>query len=157
MDGALHLGLAGVASAGDRLLDAVGGEFDELEPVALGDEEDDAAGVAHEDGGAGVGVMGVDLLDGADLRAMFADDFLEFAFELDEALGDGLFAPEADDAAIDEPWAEEMPVDDAVAGEEQAGIDAKDTHGGSIAGWGRTGEARALDRWHWRRGSDEAT
>ncbi len=122
LDGALHLGFAGVTVAGEGLFDAVGGVLLDLEGVAGGDEEDYAAGVAHEDGGARVGVMGIELLDGADLGFVFLDQGVEFVFEFDEALGEGGFFGEADDTAVDEDGFYGAVVDDAVTGEAEAGV-----------------------------------
>jgi len=78
LDGPLHLGFAGVAVADDGLLDAVGGELFDADGAALGGKKNYAAGVAHEDGGSGVFVVGVELLDGADVGFKFGHELIEF-------------------------------------------------------------------------------
>jgi hypothetical protein len=88
LDGAADGLLGGVAVAGEGLLDAVGGELADDGAVAIGDQEDHAAGVAHEDGGARVGVVAKELLDGAVGGVMLGEDGFEFMFELDEAIGE---------------------------------------------------------------------
>ena len=102
LDRALHLGFAGVTVTDDGLLDAVGGELFDADVAPLGGEENDAAGVAHEDGGSGMFVMGVQLFDGADVGFEFLHQLIEFGFQFDQALGEGGFGVEADDAAVDE-------------------------------------------------------
>jgi hypothetical protein len=124
LDGALDLGFAGVAMANDGLFDPVGGELIDAEAAPLSDEKDNAAGVAHEDGGAGVAIVGVELFDGADVGFVFVDEALEFRFEFKEAMGDGRLVAQANDAAGDEGGVEEFPIDDTVAGESKAGIDS---------------------------------
>jgi len=140
LNGALDLGFSGVAIAGEGLLDSIGGEFFDADMAAAGDEEDDAAGVAHEDGGARVGVVGIKLLDGADFGGVLGEEGLELGFEFDEAIGDGGLDVETNHAAVDEAGAEGLVVDDAVAGELQAWVDADDEHGNRVAGLG--GESR---------------
>jgi hypothetical protein len=88
LDGAADGLLGGVAVAGEGLFDAVGGQLTDDGAVAIGDQEDYAAGVAHEDGGARVGVVAIELLDGAVCGMMLGEDGLEFAFEFDEAIGE---------------------------------------------------------------------
>jgi len=133
LDGALDLGFFGVAVAGNGLLDAVGGELLDGNAVALGDEENDAAGVAHEDCGAGAGVVGVELFYGADGRLVFKEEGFELAIEFVEARGESGFGVKADDAGIYESWGRKgmlsaQPIDDAVTGELEARIDAEDAH-----------------------------
>ena len=102
LDGPLHLHLAGMPVAGQRLLDPVGREF--LQPHAApgGHQQDHPSGMAHQDGRAGMGIVGVNLLDGTNIRLMLVEYAVEFLFQLDEAMGNGRFDVEADDPPIDQ-------------------------------------------------------
>src|SRR5262249_23482428 len=62
LDRALHLLLARPAAAGDGLLDARRVVADDRQMTLGGGQEDDAAGVAHEDCGPRMFVMSVELL-----------------------------------------------------------------------------------------------
>jgi hypothetical protein len=134
LDGALHGGFTGGAVTGHGLFYALGGEGFDGSAGASGAEEDDASGVGHEDGGARVGVVGVEHLDGDDLGADFGEDFGEFAFEFDEAGGDWELGVEADDACVEEVGGagDAAILDGTVTGDAETGIDAEDAHGGSV-------------------------
>jgi hypothetical protein len=113
-----------VAVAGYRLLDTVGGEFFDSDFSFLGGEEDDAAGVGHEDRGARVIVMGVKLLNGTEVGSGFVEEGFEFGVKFHEAFGDGRFGAQADDAAVDQPRVRAGEVDCAIACEMEARVDA---------------------------------
>ena len=87
MNRPLHLKFGGVAVAGDGLFDAIGGELFDYSAGSLGDEHDHAAGVAHHDGRARVGVVGIQLLDGADRGLMFDQQRVEFTLEFNKTIG----------------------------------------------------------------------
>ena len=54
---------------------------------------------------------------------------IEFGFQFDKAFGEGGFGVEADDTGrVDEFGLERPKIDDTVAGDDQAGIDAEDSH-----------------------------
>lgn len=126
---ALHLLLARVAVAGEGLLDAVGGQLFDAEVSPCRDEQDDAAGVAHEDGGLRVGVVGVELLDRDDLRLVLGDDRIELALKLNKPLGDRRLDLQANHPGVDESRAQREVIDDAIAGELKAGVDTEDAGG----------------------------
>lgn len=132
LDGGLHLGLGGVAVAGEGLFDLGRAEFDEGQARAASGEEDDPAGVGHDHGGSGVFDVGEDHLDGEEVGFEALDEFGEIGVEFKETVGDRGLGIEAEDAGVDE--GEAGPVgghrfDAAEAGDACAGIDAQDSHG----------------------------
>ena len=76
-------------------------------------------------------VVRIKLLDRAGVGFVFGEEIVQLLFELDEAIRDRCFHFEPDDAAVHERRTGRPPVDDAVTGELQAGIDADDAHAAS--------------------------
>ena len=72
--GALHLFLGRPAVAGDGLLHLRGRIADDRDALLPRRQEDDAARMAHQDGGARMIVMGVKLLDRHRFRLELGDD-----------------------------------------------------------------------------------
>jgi hypothetical protein len=129
----LHLQFARVPVAADGLLDPIGGEMLQCNSLLPCGEENHAAGVSHQYRGTRVGVVGIQLLDGTDVRLVLGKELFQFAVQFEQAIGKGGFGIEADHAAVDESGADRMPVDHAVTGEPQAGIDSKNSHMLSVA------------------------
>jgi hypothetical protein len=63
-DGILDLSFAGSSTAGDQFFDASGGIANDRQSTSSPRQKENAAGMGHEDGRAGMSIMGVELLDG---------------------------------------------------------------------------------------------
>ena len=101
-DGFLHLPFCGVAVAGDCLFDLRGGVVHDGDAGLAGGEDDDAAGVAHEDGGRGAFVVGVELFDREDIGLERGDDVGDAVVDFFDAVGELGVGFAADDAGFDE-------------------------------------------------------
>jgi voltage-gated potassium channel Kch len=128
LDGALHLELSGVAVTDHGLLDAVGRVLLDPQALSLRDEEYYTAGVAHEDGRPWMSIVRIELFDSADVGFVFGDELFQLVLQLGEALGERFSRGQADHAAGDEGRAQQFPIDHAIAGEAQAGINAENSH-----------------------------
>ena len=102
LDRLLHLLFGGVAIPGDGFFDLGGGQVDDGESAALGTQEDDAAGVGHEDSGSGMSVVGVEFFDGDDVGGALFKQIVEVLLELGESLFEAEPGVEPDDAGFDE-------------------------------------------------------
>lgn len=132
LNGPLHLLLRRPAAASDDFLDARGIVTDDRQIALPSRQENDAACMAHEDGGARMLVVSVKLLDGQDVGMKLLDHLNEPVEDGENAPGHvrGLVLVAADDAGLAQDGAKRAYFEDAVAGCVQAGIDAKDATGG---------------------------
>lgn len=75
--------------------------------------------------------MSEEALDGDDLGRGSLEEGGEVAVEFIESLGErGVGSREAEDAGLDDEGAYRAGLDAGVAGDAEAGVDAKDAHGG---------------------------
>ena len=114
-----------------------------------GGKEGDPADLAELE--RGLGVCGEeDLFDGDDVGGVEFDEGSEFGEDLGEAFGGGVLLVEADGSggAMDELSGAGVGIelDDAVAGELGAAVDAEDAHGRSLAGCDATSRRRRASR-----------
>ena len=129
-----HLLLVGPPEAGDLLLHRGRGELVDRQAGLGAGQEDDAADVAENEGGAGVGGV-EDVLDGEEVGAETPDHRGDTGVDVAEALGQGGSAGRGDGALLHQAVASAVGVDGPVAGADGAGIDAEDEHPfGGLAG-----------------------
>lgn len=142
---ALHLLLARVAVAGEELLDRVGSELGERDGAASDGQKNDAAGVAHGDGGSRVPVMGVEGLDAGERGRGPREQIGEIAIEFVQTIGEAVSGAKADDAGFDETrgCGGVRDVDHGEAGQLKPGIDAEDAHGHRVSAGQRAGALRS--------------
>ena len=118
----MDLLFAGSAGAGEAFLDAGGGEVEDGDGLLGGGEEENAAGVAHEDGGAGVAVVGVEFFDGHLVGAVFLEQFGDVVVELLETLGERQVGVGAEDTGVDHGGVGTLIGDDGIAAGAEAGV-----------------------------------
>ena len=80
-DAGLYLGFAGMATAGDGLLDFRCGVFLDGKAASSATEQDDASGMTHQNRGPGPMNMREDLFDNHLIRIEFLDDRIQIVFE----------------------------------------------------------------------------
>lgn len=133
----LHLPLARVPVACDRLLDLSRAEFLQLNVALLGGQENHPARVPHFDRRRGMGVVGVQLLDRHALRFQLIENRAKVGEQLDQTLSHGLAGSQSDHSSFDKFWFLSIggDVHAAVAGQPQSGVDADDPH--ALLGYGR--------------------
>jgi hypothetical protein len=86
-DGILDLSFTGPSTAGDQFLDAGGRIADDRQPSDSPGQKKDTTGMGHEDSGARMGIMGVELLDGQGSRLPFLQHFDQTIVEDTQAFG----------------------------------------------------------------------
>lgn len=101
-DGFLHLPFGGVAITGDGFFDLRGAVVDDRDTSLGGRKNDDAAGVAHEDGGRGAVVVRVEFFDRQDLGFERGDDVGDASVDFFHTVGEFSVRFAADDAGFDE-------------------------------------------------------
>ena len=75
--------------------------FDRNAPP-LGNQQDHPARVAHQDRCPRVFVVGVELLDSANIRLEFLHQLIEFRFQLNQTMGQRGFHRQTNDAAVNQ-------------------------------------------------------
>ena len=91
-----------MAETGDRFLDLRAGQILKIDLVLLRCQKDHAPGVGHEDGGAWVTVMGVDIFDGHVVGAVLDDQFAQVIVQLLKAMLDWFLTGQFDDAGFEQ-------------------------------------------------------
>ena len=126
---ALDLALFRAAVACDCLLDLLGCVFAKWK-IGLGGGEDGNAAAFTDGHGAFYIYAEEELFEAGDIGAVFVDDEDEFVVYALESLGQGFGGAGFDAAVGQHDGALSVVIDNAIAGVGQAGIDAKDSHGG---------------------------
>ena len=125
-DTGLHLGFAGMATAGDGLLDFRCGVFLDGKAASSTAQQNDASGMSHQNRGSGSVNMGEDLFDDHLIRIEFLDDRIQIVLKGGQPAGQRVLAIESKDTAFNQGWFvhARQPFDAAIAGEVETGIDA---------------------------------
>ena len=118
-----------MAVACEGFFDFVGAEVGDLQIILLGSKHDDATCMTHDYGGGRVFVVRVELFDGKFVRFVLCDNFGEVVIERNEARFDGIFGGKLKNACFNKAGFKliGVEIDDAVACDTEAGVDAHDT------------------------------
>jgi len=100
--------------------------------------------MTHEDGGARVGVVTIQLFDGTEFGLVLLEQPDEVGLQNDQPLGDGGGVVEPDDASVDQGGSKRVVVNHAVTGEPQTRINAKNPHEDSLPIQRATGEKKII-------------
>src|SRR6516162_6180147 len=136
----LHLRLFRVADAHHRLLDEVGGVFEDGDAARRRREQHHAAGDAELQGGGWV-LVDEGLLDSGRIGPKFVEHAVELAEELDQALGERHAGGRVDDTVGDVDETIAMRLDHAPTGVAQARIESDKAHDAGPALWRRRDQA----------------
>jgi len=121
-DHALDLFFAGAPAAGESALDLRSVVVEQGKFLLGCAEANDSAGVAHEDGGAGMGVGGVEFFEGYGIRPLLAQDRRNAGVQMSEALLEGVAGASADDTVGQRAQARALSTHQRPAGGVETGI-----------------------------------
>ena len=120
-----------MAIARKGFFDFVSTKMGDLEVVLFGGKKDNATCMPHDDGSGGMFIVGIEFFDGEFVGFVFNEEFGEVFVKSNEPSFDGIFGGELENACFNEARLDVIGVkiDDAIACDSRAGVDAHDANG----------------------------